>query len=130
MVVIMAIEHAVDSGCLFIWLKCDSRLVVNAVTNHNIVPWSLRSRWGSCIRRFPRLQVSHFFREGNRVVLINWPPMGLRVEWSLLGGIPFLLSFGKFSSETYIVYLIFIFVVDVVSLGIGVRPPKFFFLFY
>lgn len=46
---ILVIKIAVKSGWRKIWLKCDSRLVVQAFRNHSIVPWRLRNKWLNCI---------------------------------------------------------------------------------
>lgn len=43
MVVIMALENAHSRVWSRIWLECDSCLVIDAFTNHSIIPWVLTS---------------------------------------------------------------------------------------
>jgi len=44
-----AIELAKQQGWNNLWLKCDSSLVINAITNNSLVPWIVRNRWMNCM---------------------------------------------------------------------------------
>lgn len=45
----MAIEITHKKDWKFLWLECDSQLVINAFKNHVIVPWKLINKWKNCI---------------------------------------------------------------------------------
>jgi len=32
-----------------LWLESDSALVINAIKNNALVPWSLKNKWDNCI---------------------------------------------------------------------------------
>ncbi|KAH1215929.1 hypothetical protein GmHk_13G036971 [Glycine max] len=36
-------------GWTKLWIECDSKLVVEAYKNANMVPWSIRNRWKNCL---------------------------------------------------------------------------------
>lgn len=62
-----SIEIAFSKGWRNLWLECDSKLVLCAFKNSDIVPWKLRNRWNNCLllTKQMRFQISHIFREGN-----------------------------------------------------------------
>jgi len=62
-----SIEFAKSKNWNNFWLETDSRLVVQAFKNQDIVPWQLRNRWSNCINITARMNfiISHIFREGN-----------------------------------------------------------------
>lgn len=62
-----SIEIAYHQNWLCIWLETDSKLVVQAFTNEDIVPWKLKSRWLNCKLLCCKMKFifSHVYREGN-----------------------------------------------------------------
>lgn len=62
-----AIELAAQYQWRNLWLECDSAMVVNAFSNHNIIPWKLRNRWENCLNQVSKMNflVTHVYREGN-----------------------------------------------------------------
>jgi len=48
-------------------------LVVQAFSNHHIIPWHLQNRWQNILNRFRnmRFHVSHIYIEWETIVLIN-----------------------------------------------------------
>ena len=62
-----AIELASSSNWNYLWLECDSALVVNAFKNKYLIPWKLRNRWEKCLSSVSKMNfvVSHVYREGN-----------------------------------------------------------------
>jgi ribonuclease HI len=65
--VILAIECASEKNWNQLWVECDSRLVVSAFKNPNIIPWHLQNRWLNCITKIKSMNfcISHIYREGN-----------------------------------------------------------------
>jgi ribonuclease HI len=65
-----AIELADQYQWSNLWLECDSALVVNAFTNHHLIPWKLRNRWENCLNLTSNMNllVTHVYREGNGCV--------------------------------------------------------------
>jgi len=43
--IMKAIEYCSLLWLEFIWIKCDSLLVIDAFKKHHAVPWRLRSKW-------------------------------------------------------------------------------------
>ena len=62
-----AIELANQFHWNNLWLESDSALVINAIKNNALVPWSLRNRWDNCIQttRSMNFLATHVYREGN-----------------------------------------------------------------
>lgn len=64
---ITAIEITYKKGWHKLWLECDSKLVVDAFKNPDLVPWKVRVRWNNCISftQCMHFIVSHIYRKGN-----------------------------------------------------------------
>lgn len=65
--VMIAIESAFQRGWHRLWIECDSMLVLQAFSDHSLVPWKIRNRWKNCVHlsKCMFFQLSHIFREGN-----------------------------------------------------------------
>ncbi|GAU24780.1 hypothetical protein TSUD_356100 [Trifolium subterraneum] len=65
MAMVYALEEAAHRGWWNIWLESDSKIALEAFTNHDIVPWDLRNRWTNCLSLDVNVKYSHIYREGN-----------------------------------------------------------------
>ncbi|XP_058732705.1 uncharacterized protein LOC131604270 [Vicia villosa] len=67
MATIMAIEKAMMMKWKKLWIETDCKLVVLAISNSNLVPWSLKSRWLTCWEYTLSIdfRISHIYREAN-----------------------------------------------------------------
>jgi ribonuclease HI len=65
--VMRAIEIAHHRGWNKLWIETDSKLVVLASKNINLVPCELRNRWKNCLLTLQQMNfvITHIFREGN-----------------------------------------------------------------
>jgi len=62
-----SIEFAKSKNWNSFWLETDPKLVVQAFSNQDIVPWQLRNMWSNCIITVSNMNfiISHIYREGN-----------------------------------------------------------------
>jgi len=62
---------AIETACRFnwkdIWVKTDSQLVVLALKDAKMVPWSIRNKWTNCLEAISKMIffASHIRGEGN-----------------------------------------------------------------
>lgn len=63
----LAIEVADIMNWSKLWLETDSKLVVQAFQNPNMVPWNIRNRWINSIHitQSMSFMLTHIYREGN-----------------------------------------------------------------
>nr|KYP69958.1 hypothetical protein KK1_009165 [Cajanus cajan] len=67
-IIMRVIGHKHDAGWRKLWLECDSKLVLNAFGNTQIVPWDICGRWRHCLPLCSHMYFlhSHIYREGNQ----------------------------------------------------------------
>jgi ribonuclease HI len=74
--IMSAIEIAHQKHWHQIWLETDSSLVVMAIKNSNVVPWSLRNRWSNAMTYLRPMNfiITQIYREANQVadILTNF----------------------------------------------------------
>jgi len=63
----LAIEIADSMNWRKFWLETDSKMVVQALQNPQMVPWKLRNRWLNCLflSQSMSFMLTHIYREGN-----------------------------------------------------------------
>ncbi|KAF1891085.1 hypothetical protein Lal_00001224 [Lupinus albus] len=64
---ILAIELATQKGWKFLWIECDSTMVVDTFNESINPPWKLWNRWLLCknLLSSMRFKISHIYRKGN-----------------------------------------------------------------